>query len=285
VNDAPVATSDSYNINESATLTTSTPGVLGNDSDEEFDVLSVTTVNGSAYQVGAAVAGTYGALTLNSDGSFTYDANNVGTGSEILTDSFSYTVSDGRGGADTGTLEFNISAQNNQHIYNGGNGVDKLSGDLVAGGDDDFINGGNGNDWLYGRGGADTLYGDNGDDHLYGGSGRDTLNGGRGNDVIDGGAGNDTLTGGAGNDVFVFQTGAGADVVTDFGFGSNGAQDYLDVSGFGVTGETFASRVALVDLGADLRVTIDGNAAQSITLTGVQSLANVTMQDFILAPG
>jgi Ca2+-binding RTX toxin-like protein len=42
------------------------------------------------------------------------------------------------------------------------------------------------------------------------------LSGGGGNDILDGGLGNDRLTGGTGADSFVFETGYGNDVITDF---------------------------------------------------------------------
>ena len=63
--------------------------------------------------MGAAVAGTYGSLTLNADGSYTYNASNTSainsaaTGSHPV-DSFTYTVSDGHGGTTTQTIDITI---------------------------------------------------------------------------------------------------------------------------------------------------------------------------------
>ena len=49
--------------------------------------------------VGAALTGTYGQLTLNSNGSYTYVANQDAADAldsgDVVTDSFNYTVSDG----------------------------------------------------------------------------------------------------------------------------------------------------------------------------------------------
>jgi Ca2+-binding RTX toxin-like protein len=49
-------------------------------------------------------------------------------------------------------------------------------------------------------------------------------------DTLTGGAGDDTLTGGAGDDVFVYNTGDGNDVITDFNTGNSGAIDDTDQS-------------------------------------------------------
>lgn len=121
----------------------------------------------------------------------------------------------------------------------GGNGRDKLfgqrNGDMIDGGNDnDLLNGGGGNDTLLGglgddelkggtrvdilKGGAgnDLLFGNSYGDELYGGTGNDTLKGGGGDDRIKGASGDDILSGGADSDLFIFDTGHGADVITDF---------------------------------------------------------------------
>ncbi|GAM98317.1 hypothetical protein U91I_01950 [alpha proteobacterium U9-1i] len=138
---------------------------------------------------------------------------------------------------------------------------------------------------ITGGAGADVLDGGGGDDTLNGGNGADTLLGGAGNDRLVGGAGNDNLNGGAGNDVFVLTPGFGADIVT--GFDANpggGGQDLIDVSALGINAASFAARVAIVDLGADILITVDGGA--TIRLNGVagNGLNTVDVNDFILAP-
>ena len=57
-------------------------------------------------------------------------------------------------------------------------------------------------------------------------AGADKLFGDAGNDTLNGGKGNDTLTGGAGADVFVYATGDGNDVITDYT-----TQDKLRITG------------------------------------------------------
>jgi VCBS repeat-containing protein len=114
---APTLTADSYAVVESATASgtsgTAGTGVLGNDTDKDADAIVVTAVNGSGANVGNSLAGTYGHLTLNSNGSFSYVADNTSaidsaaTGSHPV-DTFTYTVSDGLGGVTTTTVSFTI---------------------------------------------------------------------------------------------------------------------------------------------------------------------------------
>lgn len=82
VNDAPIATNDTYMMDEDAVLNILAPGVLSNDQDVEGDVLSVELVNNVSH----------GGLTLNTTGGFTYTpiANYYGT------DSFIYRAYDGQ---------------------------------------------------------------------------------------------------------------------------------------------------------------------------------------------
>ena len=87
---------------------------------------------------------------------------------------------------------------------------------LIGGAKNDFLMGRNGDDRLEGRDGNDSLYGHQGSDSLYGDKGNDFLNGGSGSDTLFGGGGNDTLFGNDGNDVFVLESRAGEDVITDF---------------------------------------------------------------------
>ena len=96
----------------STITTTAATGVLSNDSDLDGDKLTVAGVSDVAHgagTVGASLAGIYGHLTLNADGSYSYVADNSSaissapTGSR-LQDSFAYAVSDGNGGTATGTL-------------------------------------------------------------------------------------------------------------------------------------------------------------------------------------
>jgi VCBS repeat-containing protein len=185
-NDAPVGAPDSNGTAKNSTVTVAAvAGVLSNDSDpdvHDLDDLFVSHINGAAGNVGTAVAGTYGALTLQADGSYAYAAYKGSLPSKIVAqDTFTYTVADGHGGTDTSTLSF--------VVFNPG----------VS----------------YQAGKDTTLIGGNGQDVLDGSAGGNVLLGGNGADVLIGGDDN-TMTGGNGPDIFLFRPGFGANMVTDF---------------------------------------------------------------------
>lgn len=125
-------------------------------------------------------------------------------------------------------------------------GIDFFSGtpdnDIIAAlASKDIVQGFGGNDQILGQQGTDVLQGNQGDDIIYGGQDGDTIFGGQGNDLISGDLGSDwligdlgrdTMSGGEGDDVFAIgrrgdlsSTGgvtvADADVITDFGNGSD----------------------------------------------------------------
>ncbi|HEX8401112.1 MAG TPA: Ig-like domain-containing protein [Allosphingosinicella sp.] len=200
----PVATDD---VNSAVEDSSTTGNVLSNDSDPNGDPLTVSAVSfgGTSGTVGQAIKGTYGTLTLNRDGSYTYAADQdlldtIATGTTGLKDVFTYDVSDNVTGSDTGTLTINVSTANDELVTNGGSGHDTIYGDRTAPGIEDTIYGLSGNDTIYGLGGADDLFGGTGNDQLFGGEGWDELYGADGNDRLDGGAGNDLLDGGTGVD-------------------------------------------------------------------------------------
>jgi VCBS repeat-containing protein len=96
VNDAPTAADDSYTTAEDTPLSVAAAGVLGNDADVEGTALTALLVSGPAH----------GALTLNSDGSFTYtpDADYHGP------DSFTYRARDGAAGSNVATVSLTVLA-------------------------------------------------------------------------------------------------------------------------------------------------------------------------------
>ena len=96
-NDGPIAVDDSAATEQNSPVS---GNVLSNDSDIDGDTLSVAEVNGTAADVGSQITLASGALlTLNANGSFDYDPNGFFSFldiNEAATDSFDYTLSDGR---------------------------------------------------------------------------------------------------------------------------------------------------------------------------------------------
>ncbi|WP_440618263.1 VCBS domain-containing protein [Candidatus Pelagibacter sp. HIMB1493] len=89
------------------------------DSDADSDTLTITAIrtgssegSGTAGTVGAALTGTYGQLTINANGSYTYVANQAAADAldpgDIVTDTFNYTVSDGNGEDDIAVLTITV---------------------------------------------------------------------------------------------------------------------------------------------------------------------------------
>jgi len=98
VNDLPVAVDDSYTVDEDTTVTVAAPGVLGNDSDIDGDVLTAVSVS----------APSHGALTLRADGSLVYRAHYNWNGS----DSFTYKAFDGTDDSNVVTVTITVNPTN-----------------------------------------------------------------------------------------------------------------------------------------------------------------------------
>ena len=88
------------------------------DTDADGDTLTVTAIrtgssegSGTAGTVGSALTGTYGQLTLNANGSYSYVANQTAADAldagDSVTDSFNYTISDGTA-TDIGTITITV---------------------------------------------------------------------------------------------------------------------------------------------------------------------------------
>lgn len=90
-NSAPVANDDAYSVELGTVLTVAAPGVLENDTDADGDPLTVATVEG--LEPGTQISLSRGTLTMQADGSFTYEPNAEATAG--ADEGFSYTASDG----------------------------------------------------------------------------------------------------------------------------------------------------------------------------------------------
>jgi VCBS repeat-containing protein len=93
--------------------------VLSNDTDPDLgDTKTVSLVNGSLSNVGQSVAGTYGFVVINSNGTYTYTLDNADTDTNALaqgasvTDVFTYQVQDGSGATSSTTLTITITSTN-----------------------------------------------------------------------------------------------------------------------------------------------------------------------------
>ncbi|HZR76019.1 NF038122 family metalloprotease [Bradyrhizobium sp.] len=109
---APVGANDAATDTVGTTISAGAGGgVLSNDTDLDHDTLTVTAVSNyasAAGTVGSSLAGQFGHLTLNANGSYSYVADNTtvinAAANGLLHDSFTYTVSDGKGATSTATL-------------------------------------------------------------------------------------------------------------------------------------------------------------------------------------
>ena len=126
-NDAPVAQADVASATEAGGVANAAAGldpvgnVLQNDSDpDRNDSKVVTAVSAAASGVvGGVTAGAYGQLTLNADGSYSYQVDNrnaavqaLRQASDTLVDTFHYTMRDGAGASSSATLTVSVHGAN-----------------------------------------------------------------------------------------------------------------------------------------------------------------------------
>jgi len=182
VDDPAVAVNDDVSTNENAVKTgnvfdanPTTP-----DSDVDGPTLTVSAVSGGT--VGTQFALASGALlTVNSDGSYSYDPNGqfnylvpAGSGAvnTTATDQFTYTLLGGNSAVVTVTIH----------------GVDSVGNVYEGDGTDNVMNSGTGNDTFnVSQGGNDTVAGHDGNDYFYFGdalTAADSVDGGLGTDVV-----------------------------------------------------------------------------------------------------
>ena len=104
-----------------------TSSTSSQDTDADGDTLTVASVRtgnsegaGTAGTVGSALTGTYGQLTLNANGSYTYVANQSAAddldAGDVVYDYFNYTVSDGNGGTDIAVITITVIGINDTPV-------------------------------------------------------------------------------------------------------------------------------------------------------------------------
>jgi VCBS repeat-containing protein len=222
-------------------------GVLAGATDDDgHGALKVTSVQllGTSTLVGvstgqpAIVKGTYGTLTLDADGSYTYAANGSSgalPAQIVPQDIFSYVLQDPTGNTTTADLTITLHGPGRTYAQ---------------------------------AGTATTLTAGNGQWALDGGDSNHTLVGGPGPDWFLAGRGNDTLIGGAGPDIFAFGPQIGNDVITNFNpskdsiqFNSALLANYAAVMG----AETFNGHATIITAGTNKTLTLENVAPSNLS--------------------
>jgi len=175
--------------------------LVANDVTTGRNDVRITHLNDVEAKVGQTITLPSGdSLRLNADGTVTVFASAVGTAV-----TFTYTIADDRGTADTAFVTVmpspvdGTSGNDQMHVGfrdvdgNTVDGIDGLSEVIFGYGGDDKVTAGEGDD---------DIFGGDGNDFVRAGSGLDRIVGGAGNDVLDGEAGADTMEGGGGDDVY-----------------------------------------------------------------------------------
>ncbi len=119
INDLPIGQDDAFNANEGNTMI---GNVLANDSDPDGDALVVHSVNGDTNNVGQQITLNSGALlTLAANGDLSFTTNGayetLSEGDSVV-ETFTYEVSDGRGGTATATGTITVAGQNDNPVAN-----------------------------------------------------------------------------------------------------------------------------------------------------------------------
>ncbi|MCW1713138.1 MULTISPECIES: VCBS domain-containing protein, partial [Synergistaceae] len=122
-NDLPVAVADVDDVKEEDVLS-ATGNVLINDSDiDHGDTFTVTGVKEGTHtsatgNVATSVVGTYGSVVIDANGEYTYTLDNTKDEVQALakdqkvTDTFTYTITDSKGGTATTTLTITVEGTN-----------------------------------------------------------------------------------------------------------------------------------------------------------------------------
>ena len=124
INDVPTANPDTASILEGSTaavtgnVVTTGAGADRIGADATATPVTAVSFGGSAKTVGAAFASTYGSLTLNADGNYSYTLDNANTtvnalkNGQTLTETFNYTITDSDGNSSSTTLTITINGTN-----------------------------------------------------------------------------------------------------------------------------------------------------------------------------
>jgi Ca2+-binding RTX toxin-like protein len=264
-NAAPVAGNDAgLGTDYGTALTIAAATLLANDTDANGDVLTILSVSN----------GVGGTVSLDDDGNVVFTPTDGFEGDA----SFSYTISDGKGGTATANVVVTVAPQPQADV--GTPGDDVLMGTsrddvMLAGLGDDEVHGGAGNDTIDGGEGDDMIDGGEGADRLMGGAGDDELLGDDGNDLLAGGAGDDTIDGGDGIDTVSYAddvAGVTVDLSAGMASGDDAGADTLlgieNVIGGAGNDTLIGDEAANVLDGGDGDDTIDGGDGNDVITGG-----------------
>ncbi len=193
--------------------------LMGNDTIIGRTGVVISHLNDIAVTVGQKITLPLGeVLRLNADNTVTVWAT-----AAMDPVSFSYTITDATGTADTAFVTVLPAPVDGTAGHDSLNvGYRDAQGNIIDGADgaSEVILGYGGNDKIFAGFGDDDIYGGAGNDFIRAGAGNDLLDGDTGNDVLDGQTGADTMAGGVGDDVYYIDT--AGDVVIE---GANAGYD------------------------------------------------------------
>ena len=209
-------------------------GLLANDHAGGGSALTVSAVEGQASSVGQSLAGDWGSVVVQADGSYVFTpaaAARTLLQGQSVTDTFSYTVTDAAGVSSTALLTITINGQDGTVIDGTGVMIGSAFGDEISGGTD-----------------RDVLVGQAGDDRLAGGSA--TAN---------------ELYGGLGDDTFVIEV-AGDTIVENAGEGFDTVETALPTYTLRqhVEGLTYTGAGAFVGVGNAAANRLSGGLASDV---------------------
>lgn len=107
---------------------------------------------------------------------------------------------------------------------------------------------------------------------ITGNSKANSIVGGKGADTLNGGSGNDTLTGGNGKDVFVYASGGGKDVITDY----TANQDSIRVTSGSITNASLSGSDVVLKVGSG-SITVKNGQGKSLTLVNSSGRSSTTV--------
>ena len=259
VNDDPVANDDTATTPYGEMVTVD---VLDNDTDIDGDTLTVTNPTVDPAEGTVQVVGNE--VKFTPAPGFEGDAT------------ITYTVDDGNGGTDQGTLVVTVEDAPRDGIVDGTDGDDIIDGSYFGDPDGDQIDAGDelvagegpDDDIVFGYGGNDDITSGAGDDEIYGGEGNDTVCAGDGDDIIYG-----DQNGGAWQyEYYDLDPNGSPNTLAEAGFTQNGGLDHEDTP----TEVGYANTIAPADYDTQDDYALKFTSTIEITTGGVYTFSTTS---------